>query len=134
MGLRLCAGHVLPFFHSNHGRPYLNSACFVHWETGLGLLVSVKRNLNATEYKDITYNGVLPTLWHQSGEEPHKAVVVRAPHNFGHTVFFTELLCGWNSRVVSSVAALCFFSSSRSLAYCLCEFCPFFILWKYASR
>lgn len=38
---------------------------------GTGLLAPVKRNHNATTYKDIVYNCAVPSLWLSFEEEPH---------------------------------------------------------------
>ena len=37
---------------------------------GLGSLVPVKGNLNASAYQDILDNAMFPTLWQQFGEGP----------------------------------------------------------------
>lgn len=57
-----------------------------HDGTGLGFLVPVKGNCNATvdsQYKDILYIW-LSTVWQQFDECPHMGVMVRYPQIFGH--------------------------------------------------
>lgn len=55
-----------------------------HAGTCLCLLVPDKGNCNATTYKDILYNYVLPTLWQVFRECPNMGVMARSPHMFGH--------------------------------------------------
>lgn len=50
------------------GEGFWSGACFLGFEEGP--LVPVKGNVNATLYKDIIDNCVLPTRWQQFGEGP----------------------------------------------------------------
>ena len=62
--------HYLPPIHSANCKVWWRMVlgCFSWF--GLGPLVPVKRDLNATASNDILDNSVLPTLWLQFGEGP----------------------------------------------------------------
>lgn len=47
---------------------------------GLGFLVPVKGNYNASACNDISNNCARPPLWQQSWEDPHTDIMVRCPH------------------------------------------------------
>lgn len=91
VGLRpdLCAGHLTSFISILSYHVFMELALCIrvlsHWNM-FGLLVPVKGILNATRYKDIVDNCVLPTLRQQFGEEPHMGVMISCPQTFVHIV------------------------------------------------
>lgn len=77
----------LEFFQSSLVETYFNGHKRCHDKAGVGLLVSVKRQFNATEYKAILHSVSFQLCgFQQVGEDPHKNMMIRCAHIVAHIV------------------------------------------------